>query len=705
MTNAVDDFRLLRRYATEGAESAFRELVDRYLGMVLGCAERATGNRETAQEVAQSVFTVLARKAGTIREGVPLGAWLHRATVYEASRSRHRELRRREKMKAFANHMKTDGETTATSETWKEVLPLIDSAVNRLSRSDRGVVLQRFFEGRSYRDIGSRLGKSEDAIRKQVQRALAKLARVLGQRGVAVTGTVLASLMGSELSKAAPAAEMVGAVSTEAVAMAVPVAAVGIPKSVLIAVILAAVPLTVQWKVNAAYASEVAELNEEPGTAGGDAATPRSRSGPGDGTTGSAPLRTGVDLRVLRQALEELEKTPDEMRSLFAVLTLLHQLEHDQLAEAFRMVEELSGMKLFVHDALFARWARFDPTEAIAQAQEIRWSSGRLHALQGIFDYWITEDTDGALAAMGELSLGFHHRGMLRDDAIYALVAADPVGAVERLDQDLDAGERAKLLEALSWGWPKIDPAEALKWAATLSDPVERQKTLPIVLGEVAKNDPESALETAMSLEDRLMREESLDMLFRRWSMKSVEEAMRVFTEVLPPEMRSAKAIDHLCWSCAGQPVDRVLGWSAQIPDANVRHKYLSMVASSRSGDIEGSLELLAKVPECKWREHAVANIVGAWLPENEEAALRWLEELPPSHSRDAGVANASWELADEQPRKATEWAATIADPERRPKILKKAIVAWIKEDREEAATWIGESILLSDQEREELAP
>lgn len=703
MSNAVDDYRLLRRYATEGAESAFRELVDRYLGMVLACAQRATGNRELAQEVAQSVFTVLARKAGALREGVPLGAWLHRATVYEASRSRQRESRRREKMEAFANHMKTEGDGTANSETWNEVLPMIDAAVDRLSRADRGVIVLRFFEGRSYRDIGERTGKSEDAIRKQVQRTLEKLSRILGQRGVAVTGAVLASLMGSDLAKATPAAELVGTVSAEAVSMAVPVAAAGIPKSLIVVAILAAVPLSVQWRVNAGYAKEVSALEEELGVSepGGRA---RSRSGAGEGGASARLERKLVDLRVLREALENLESHPDEMRSLFAVLTLLHQLQHEQLPEAFQLVENHAGMKLFVHDALFARWARFDPAEAIAHTEKIRWSSGRLHALQGIFGYWITQDVEGALSAMRELSLGFHHRGILRGDALYALVASDPLAAAARLDGDIDAGERENLLEALSWGWPKLDGAAALKWATNLSGD-ERKKALPVVLGQVAKDDPESALETAMALEDRLMRDESLDMLFRRWARTDVAEAMRVFTEVLPPEMRTAKAVNHLCWSCAGQPVEKVIAWSEKIPDSNVRHKFLSMVASSLSGDVGDSLELLAKVPECKWREHAVSNIVGTWLPQDEEGALKWLADLPPSNSRDAGVANASWELADKHPQQAVEWAVTIVDLERRPKTLEKAIKAWIKKDRDAAANWIAESEFLSEQEREELAP
>lgn len=58
------DVELLRRYATENAEDAFGELVRRHLGLVYFSALRQLGGDEhLAKDIAQSVFTDLARKA------------------------------------------------------------------------------------------------------------------------------------------------------------------------------------------------------------------------------------------------------------------------------------------------------------------------------------------------------------------------------------------------------------------------------------------------------------------------------------------------------------------------------------------------------------------------------------------------------------------------------------------------------------------
>ncbi len=60
----LTDIQLLRRYAQDCSESAFGELVARHLNLVYATALRIVGGDEHgACDVAQSVFTDLARKA------------------------------------------------------------------------------------------------------------------------------------------------------------------------------------------------------------------------------------------------------------------------------------------------------------------------------------------------------------------------------------------------------------------------------------------------------------------------------------------------------------------------------------------------------------------------------------------------------------------------------------------------------------------
>ena len=57
------DAQLLREYADTGEEAAFRELVTRHTDFVYSAALRQVNSPDLARDVAQSVFTDLARKS------------------------------------------------------------------------------------------------------------------------------------------------------------------------------------------------------------------------------------------------------------------------------------------------------------------------------------------------------------------------------------------------------------------------------------------------------------------------------------------------------------------------------------------------------------------------------------------------------------------------------------------------------------------
>lgn len=63
----MDDAELLDEFAKRGSESAFKALVDRHVNLVYSTARRILQRHDTAEEVAQAVFIILARKAGKLR--------------------------------------------------------------------------------------------------------------------------------------------------------------------------------------------------------------------------------------------------------------------------------------------------------------------------------------------------------------------------------------------------------------------------------------------------------------------------------------------------------------------------------------------------------------------------------------------------------------------------------------------------------------
>jgi RNA polymerase sigma factor (sigma-70 family) len=194
------DLELLKQYARDGAESAFAEVVRRHVNLVYSAALRQVRSPQLAEEVAQSVFTDLARNAKRLAPDTIPTAWLYQVTRRTAIDVVRRESRRqlREQIASEMNLM------NATAEDWTQIEPLLDEAMEALDTTDRTAVLLRYFENRSFREVGERLGTTDDAAQKRVSRAVERLREYFSKRGVAVGASGLVAVISANAVQAAP---------------------------------------------------------------------------------------------------------------------------------------------------------------------------------------------------------------------------------------------------------------------------------------------------------------------------------------------------------------------------------------------------------------------------------------------------------------------------------------------------------------------
>ncbi|MGC4075217.1 MAG: sigma-70 family RNA polymerase sigma factor [Nibricoccus sp.] len=218
----TDDAELLSRYAETRSEPAFAQIVERHLGMVYHAALRQLGgDAHRANDVAQAVFVLLAEKANQLRGHPSLAGWLHTTTRFKV-REWMRESARRNRREAEAHAMSEQQQTPSHDEEWAKLRPVIDDVLAELNPDDREAVLLRFFEGKSFAEIGERLKLTQTAAHRRVERALEKTRARLTRRGIAST-TVLAGALGTQAGLAAPAglsASVVAATSTVTIAPA-----------------------------------------------------------------------------------------------------------------------------------------------------------------------------------------------------------------------------------------------------------------------------------------------------------------------------------------------------------------------------------------------------------------------------------------------------------------------------------------------------
>ncbi len=204
--NMIEDADLLRRFAVTRADDVFAELVQRYLNLVYSAALRQVGgDHQMAEEVTQSVFTDLARKADSLMGRAVLAGWLYTSAYYAAAKAVRGEQRRRLREQE-AHLMQQTNVNPGEEVQWEQLRPVIDDAMHELQEVDRDAILQRYFEGKPFLQIGAKLGLTENAARMRVERALEKLRTILAARGVASTSVALAVVLGAQAVSAAPAA-------------------------------------------------------------------------------------------------------------------------------------------------------------------------------------------------------------------------------------------------------------------------------------------------------------------------------------------------------------------------------------------------------------------------------------------------------------------------------------------------------------------
>jgi len=197
------DNELLREYATTRSEEAFAELVRRHVNLVYSAALRQVGgDAHLAHDIAQSVFTDLARKAESLSRRESVTGWLYTSAHFAASKMVRADNRRREREEQF---MSDPAHLPTPEPDWETLRPILDSAMHGLQETDREAVLLRYFENRPYAEVAAKLGLNENAARMRVERALEKLRTLLARRAITTTAT-LASVISANAVQVAPPA-------------------------------------------------------------------------------------------------------------------------------------------------------------------------------------------------------------------------------------------------------------------------------------------------------------------------------------------------------------------------------------------------------------------------------------------------------------------------------------------------------------------
>ncbi len=176
--SALSDEDLVRRAREDRA--AFGALYQRYYDRIYRYLLYRTHNQHDAEDLAGRVFERALQHLGRYQErGYPFGAWLFTiAHNLVANYLRERQRRPTTRLE-FAPEPTGDDVVEALEQ--EDLAALLERAVSRLSPERQHLIWLRYVEELPHAEIARRLGKSEEAVRAQLSRALRTLRQDLAR--------------------------------------------------------------------------------------------------------------------------------------------------------------------------------------------------------------------------------------------------------------------------------------------------------------------------------------------------------------------------------------------------------------------------------------------------------------------------------------------------------------------------------------------
>jgi RNA polymerase sigma factor (sigma-70 family) len=169
--------------------------------LVYGVCRRALGDVQLAEDATQAVFLLLAQKARSVGRSVSISGWLFNAARL-VSRNAIRTRNRIHCVEEEAMKFMTD---RLAPEAGKEELELrLNDALAVLTPAEREVILLRYFEELSFREIAGKLGTAENTAGKRAGYAIEKMRRYLVKTGIAVSVVSLTAFLADQQAQAVP---------------------------------------------------------------------------------------------------------------------------------------------------------------------------------------------------------------------------------------------------------------------------------------------------------------------------------------------------------------------------------------------------------------------------------------------------------------------------------------------------------------------
>lgn len=168
------------RRAQRGDPQAISTIYQTYLRPIYRYIAYRIGSQADVEDLAMEVFVQMMRYLPRYEDtGAPFEAWLYRIAATQVA-GFYRTRDRRPEQVELSDQISESRPLPETKLIEQQEQSRVREALRQLSEDDQEVLILRFVERKSHREVAAILGKSESAVKSIQHRALVRLARRLG---------------------------------------------------------------------------------------------------------------------------------------------------------------------------------------------------------------------------------------------------------------------------------------------------------------------------------------------------------------------------------------------------------------------------------------------------------------------------------------------------------------------------------------------
>jgi RNA polymerase sigma-70 factor (ECF subfamily) len=165
----MDDLLVINTYLETHASPCFSLLYDRYFQLISRRCISLLGNEADAKDAAQEIMIKIMTNLARFKMKSSFSTWVYSIT-YNFCMDR---LRKRKRQPNMEDEFPEIGEEDPIpdEEIYNMEIKALNWVMKEISSNDKAVLLMKYHEGMSIKEIGEVLGKADSAVKMQLKRA------------------------------------------------------------------------------------------------------------------------------------------------------------------------------------------------------------------------------------------------------------------------------------------------------------------------------------------------------------------------------------------------------------------------------------------------------------------------------------------------------------------------------------------------------